>query len=65
LKRTEWSTGLRKWWKWKGKRFEQLTTWWFKRELIMWVERKKSRKKDVEKWEVSSSLLLVSIANHI
>lgn len=41
LKRREWSTGLRKWWKGKEKEFEQLTTWWFKRELIMWVERKK------------------------
>jgi len=40
LKRTEWNTSLRKWWKWKGKKFELLTTWWFKGELIMWVERK-------------------------
>lgn len=42
LKRTEWSTGLRKWWKWKGKELEQLTTWWFKRELIMLSWKKKA-----------------------
>lgn len=51
LKRTEWSTGLRKWWKWKGKEFELRTTWWFKRELIMWVERKKEEE---GRWEMGN-----------